>query len=138
MKRDTNPPEEAKTFAAANDTVARRYQGTLPKCQKCRYHHEGACRIPRCEKCGRLGQQTEDCWGKGNGGANRNGRDNRNGNGNRNGAGNGNNGGNGNGNGNRNGNGAGQNQGCFDCGNKDHFKKDCPRENNAQGRAFVI
>ncbi|XP_022024603.1 circumsporozoite protein-like [Helianthus annuus] len=100
-KRDTNPPKEAKTFAAANDTGVKRYQGTLPKCDKCKYHHVGACRIARCDKCGKLGHRTEDCWGKGNGGGNGNGNGNRNGNG----AGNGNAAGNGNGNG--NGNGAG-------------------------------
>ncbi|KAJ0479994.1 putative transcription factor interactor and regulator CCHC(Zn) family [Helianthus annuus] len=105
-KRDTNPSKEAKNSAKG-------YQGTMPKCQKCKYHHDGACRIPRCDKCGRLGHQTEDCWSKGK---------NQNGNGA----------------GNRNDNGKGRNQGCFKCGSNDHFMRDCPKKDNAQARAFVI
>ncbi|KAM0010015.1 putative transcription factor interactor and regulator CCHC(Zn) family [Helianthus debilis subsp. tardiflorus] len=66
-----------------------------------------------CDKCGKLGHQAEDCWGKGK---------NRN----RNGT------------GNKNGNGKGRNQGCFKCGSNDHFMKDYPEGNNAQARAFVI
>ncbi|XP_021979492.1 cell wall protein IFF6-like [Helianthus annuus] len=121
-KRDTNPPKEAKTFVAANDTGAKKYQRTLPKCNRCNFHHVGNCRVGKCENCGKLGHRTEDCWGKGIGGR----------------SGNGNGSGSGNGAGNRNGNGNGQNQGCFGCGSKDHFKKDCPKENNIQARAFVI
>ncbi|KAJ0843597.1 putative transcription factor interactor and regulator CCHC(Zn) family [Helianthus annuus] len=105
-KRDTNPSKESKTSAKG-------YQGTMPKCQKCKYHHDGACRIPRCDKCGRLGHRTEDCWSKGK---------NQNGNGA----------------GNRNDNGKGRNQGCFKCGSNDHFMRDCPKKDNAQARAFVI
>ncbi|KAJ0824772.1 putative nucleotidyltransferase, Ribonuclease H [Helianthus annuus] len=105
-KRDTNPSKEAKNSAKG-------YQGTMPKCQKCKYHHDGACRIPRCDKCGRLGHRTEDCWSKGK---------NQNGNGA----------------GNRNDNGKGRNQGCFKCGSNDHFMRDCPKKDNAQARAFVI
>ncbi|KAM0042770.1 putative hydrolase, Nucleotidyltransferase [Helianthus debilis subsp. tardiflorus] len=106
-KRDANPSQEAKTLAT------KAYQGSMPKCLKCKYHHERACRIPRCDKCGKLGHQAEDCWGKGK---------NRNRNGTRN----------------KNGNGKGRNQGCFKCGSNNHFMKDCPEGNNAQARAFVI
>ncbi|XP_022030775.1 cold shock domain-containing protein 3-like [Helianthus annuus] len=123
-KRDTNPPQEAKTLATMNDAPAKRYLGTLPVCNNCKRHHEGVCRIPKCDKCGKLGHHTEDCWGKGkNGNGNRNGASNRN---------------DGNGNGNGNGNGARKNHGCFSCGSKDHYMKDCPKGNNAQARAFVI
>ncbi|XP_021985395.1 N66 matrix protein-like [Helianthus annuus] len=126
-KRDPNPPQEAKTLATMNDAPTKRYLGTLPMCNQCKHHHEGVCRIPKCDKCGKLGHHAEDCWGKG-----------KNGNGNRNGAGNRNNGGNGNGNGNRNGNGNGQNQRRFGYGSKDHFIKDCPKGKNAPTRAFTI
>ncbi|KAF5819640.1 putative transcription factor interactor and regulator CCHC(Zn) family [Helianthus annuus] len=125
-KRDPNLPQEAKSLAAMNDAPAKGYLGILPKCNRCKRHHEGVCRVPKCDKCGKLGHRTEDYWGKGN----------KNGNGNRTGA--GNNGGNGNGEGNRNGNEAGRNQGCFSCGSNDHFMKNCPKRNNAQARAFGI
>ncbi|XP_022007754.1 uncharacterized protein LOC110907027 [Helianthus annuus] len=101
-----------------------------------KYQHLGACHGPKCEKFGKLGHHTEDCWGKGNGGGNGNGNGNRNGNDASNGNGNGN--GNGNTTSNRNGNGNGRKQGCFGCGSKEHYKKDFPKESNTQGRAFVI
>ncbi|KAM0026019.1 putative transcription factor interactor and regulator CCHC(Zn) family [Helianthus debilis subsp. tardiflorus] len=121
-KCDTNPPMGAKTLAAASNTGSKKYQGTLPKCNHCDFHHMGNCRLGKCENCGKSGRHTEDCWGKGIGGYNGNG--------------NGNIGGNSNGN--RNGNRAGRNQGCFSWGSNDHFMKDCPKGNNAQARAFVI
>ncbi|XP_022007379.1 uncharacterized protein LOC110906575 [Helianthus annuus] len=112
--RQNNSQKDAKAFVATNDTSPKKYDGTLPKCERCKYHHLGDCRVVKCDKCGKNGHRTESCWGTGN------------------------NTGSGSGNGNKNGNGNGRGQGCFGCGSKDHFKKDCPKENPAQGRAFVI
>ncbi|KAJ0520962.1 putative retrotransposon gag domain-containing protein [Helianthus annuus] len=39
-KRDPNPPKEAKALAAMNDAPTRGYQGTMPKCNQCKRHHE--------------------------------------------------------------------------------------------------
>ncbi|GJR43395.1 hypothetical protein Tco_1311498 [Tanacetum coccineum] len=36
------------------------YAGTLPLCNKCRYHHTGPC-TAKCENCKRIGHQTKDC-----------------------------------------------------------------------------
>ncbi|XP_022013925.1 uncharacterized protein LOC110913399 [Helianthus annuus] len=82
----------------------------MPKCELCAYHHVGNYR--KYDKCGKLGHRTESCWGSGN----RSGRENRN----------------------NNKNGNGREQGCFGCGSKDHFKRDCPKENQARGRSFVM
>nr|GEX11635.1 hypothetical protein [Tanacetum cinerariifolium] len=36
------------------------YDGTLPLCSKCKYHHTGPC-TTKCENCKRIGHQTKDC-----------------------------------------------------------------------------
>ncbi|MFS7945746.1 putative transcription factor interactor and regulator CCHC(Zn) family [Helianthus anomalus] len=60
-KSDTNPPQEAKTLATKNEDPAKRYLGTLLFYNQCKRHHGGVCRIPKCDKCGKLGHHTEDC-----------------------------------------------------------------------------
>ncbi|GKC20810.1 reverse transcriptase domain-containing protein [Tanacetum coccineum] len=36
------------------------YAGTLPLCNKCKFHHNGSCTI-KCANCKRVGHLTRDC-----------------------------------------------------------------------------
>ncbi|KAJ0588955.1 putative nucleotidyltransferase, Ribonuclease H [Helianthus annuus] len=147
-KRDTNPPAEVKT---GGENKGKGYMGTLPKCDTCQRHHSGQCRLRKCESCGKNDHSKDTCWagtGAGRGGN----RGYGNGNGNHQQGGNGGSGGNGNrgnfanqdGSGNRNqnntqgGNGNGRVPGCFNCGDVGHFKRECPKLNQARGRVFNI
>ncbi|GJW99777.1 reverse transcriptase domain-containing protein [Tanacetum coccineum] len=37
------------------------YAGTLPLCNKCKFHHNGPC-IAKCANCKKVGHLTRDCW----------------------------------------------------------------------------
>nr|GEY07530.1 hypothetical protein [Tanacetum cinerariifolium] len=37
------------------------YAGTLPLCNKCKFHHNGTC-TTKCAKCKKVGHLTRDCW----------------------------------------------------------------------------
>ncbi|GKD27535.1 reverse transcriptase domain-containing protein, partial [Tanacetum coccineum] len=37
------------------------YAGTLPLCNKCKFHHNGPCTI-KCANYKRVGHLTRDCW----------------------------------------------------------------------------
>ncbi|GJV01258.1 putative reverse transcriptase domain-containing protein [Tanacetum coccineum] len=93
------------------------YTGTLPLCTKCNYHHTGQC-APKCGNCKRYGHATNDCWVNTNN------------------------------NNNNNNNNKNQKAGaCYECGNTDHIKKNCPKLKNhrnsnrngtGQGRAYAL
>ncbi|GKF88915.1 reverse transcriptase domain-containing protein, partial [Tanacetum coccineum] len=37
------------------------YAGTLPLCNKCKFHHNGPC-TAKCANCKKVGHLTRDCW----------------------------------------------------------------------------
>ncbi|GJW67483.1 putative reverse transcriptase domain-containing protein [Tanacetum coccineum] len=96
------------------------YGGSLPKCTKCHFHHNGPCtqKCHKCNKCNKVGHFARDCRSSGNtNGANtqKGNRANPKGN------------------------------GCFECGALGHFKRDCPKlknkdkgNRNAQGWVYVV
>ncbi|GKA48554.1 putative reverse transcriptase domain-containing protein [Tanacetum coccineum] len=49
----------------AGPSEKREYSGSLPKCSKCNYHHNGLC-APRCHKCNKVGHLARDCRSSGN------------------------------------------------------------------------
>ncbi|GJS72367.1 putative reverse transcriptase domain-containing protein [Tanacetum coccineum] len=72
------------------------YGGSLPKCTKCHFHHNGPC-TQKCHKCNKVGHFARDCRSSGNiNGANT-----------------------------QKGNGVNpKGNGCFECGAPGHFKRD--------------
>ncbi|GKD06061.1 putative reverse transcriptase domain-containing protein [Tanacetum coccineum] len=93
------------------------YEGSLPKCTKCHFHHNGPC-TQKCHKCNKVGHFARDCRSSGNtNGANT-----------------------------QKGNGANpKGNGCFECGAPGHFKRDCPKlknkdggNGNAQGWVYAV
>ncbi|GJS75454.1 putative reverse transcriptase domain-containing protein [Tanacetum coccineum] len=49
----------ARAYTTGNNE-RRVYNGSLPLCNKCKFHHEGPC-IMRCGKCKKVGHLTQDC-----------------------------------------------------------------------------
>ncbi|GJY55774.1 putative reverse transcriptase domain-containing protein [Tanacetum coccineum] len=92
-------------------------EGSLPKCTKCHFHHNGPC-TQKCHKCNKVGHFSRDCRSSGNTNiANT-----------------------------QKGNWANpKRNGCFECGAPRHFKKDCPKLKNknegsvkAQGWVYAV
>ncbi|GKE36420.1 putative reverse transcriptase domain-containing protein, partial [Tanacetum coccineum] len=82
------------------------YGGSLPKCTKCHFHHNGLC-TQKCHKCNKVGHFARDSRSSGNTNiANT-----------------------------QKGNGANPKRNdCFKCGALGHFKRDCPKLKNKDGR----
>ncbi|GKA94912.1 putative reverse transcriptase domain-containing protein [Tanacetum coccineum] len=86
------------------------YGGSLPKCTKCHFHHNGPC-TQKCHKCNKAfifmrGHFARDCRGSGNTNVANAQRDNR---------------------------AVPKGNGCFECGAPGHFKRDCPKLKNKDG-----
>ncbi|KAI3712829.1 hypothetical protein L1987_71395 [Smallanthus sonchifolius] len=96
-------PGTMKAYAA-NIEGQNGYLGTRPRCDKCGYHHSEKC--IQCGKCKKYGHLAHNCWSNANP--------------------------------NKINQVAGKvkpgtgrmNQGCFECGDPKHFRKDCPRLKN--------
>ncbi|GJX78827.1 putative reverse transcriptase domain-containing protein [Tanacetum coccineum] len=93
------------------------YGGSLPKCTKCHFHHNGPC-TQKCHKCNKVGHFARDCRSTGNTNVANT----------------------------QKGNGAApKGNGCFECGAPGHFKRDCPKlknkdggNGNAQGWVYAV
>ncbi|GJT28862.1 putative reverse transcriptase domain-containing protein [Tanacetum coccineum] len=93
------------------------YGGSLPKCTKCHFYHNGPC-TQKCHKCNKVGHFTRDCRSSGNTNVANT----------------------------QKGNGANpKGNGCFECGALGHFKRDCPKlknkdggNGNAQGWVYAV
>ncbi|GKC58691.1 putative reverse transcriptase domain-containing protein [Tanacetum coccineum] len=93
------------------------YGGSLPKCTKCHFHHNGPC-TQKCHKCNKVGHFARDCTGSGNTNVAIAQRDNME---------------------------VPKGNGCFECGAPRHFKRDCPKlknkdrgNGNAQGWVYAV
>ncbi|GKA82490.1 putative reverse transcriptase domain-containing protein [Tanacetum coccineum] len=81
------------------------YGGSLPKCTKCHFHHNGPC-TQKCHKCNKVGHFARDCRSSGNTNVANT----------------------------QKGNGVDpKGNGCFECGAPGHFKRDCPKLKNKDG-----
>ncbi|GJW04731.1 putative reverse transcriptase domain-containing protein [Tanacetum coccineum] len=93
------------------------YGGSLPKCTKCHFHHNGPC-TQKCHKCNKVGHFARDCRGSGNTNVANAQRDNK---------------------------AISKGNGCFECGAPGHFKRDYPKlknkdggNGNAQGWVYAV
>ncbi|GJR23549.1 putative reverse transcriptase domain-containing protein [Tanacetum coccineum] len=81
------------------------YGGSLPKCTKCHFHHNGPC-TQKCHKCNKVGHFACDSRSSNNTNVANT----------------------------QKGNGANpKGNGCFECGASGHFKRDCPKLKNKDG-----
>ncbi|KAL7598883.1 hypothetical protein Lser_V15G22446 [Lactuca serriola] len=53
----------ASTLATRSVTQVpeRPYKGSLPRCNKCGFHHNGVCRVMHCKNCGKDGHTARFC-----------------------------------------------------------------------------
>nr|GEU32631.1 hypothetical protein [Tanacetum cinerariifolium] len=125
-KQDDNQQQQNKRqntgmAYTAGSSKKREYGGSLPKCSKCNYHHNGPC-APKCHKCNKVGHLAHDRRSSGNsntGNNQRTTRDNQRGN------------------------------VCYKCGAQRHFKRKCPKlksnnhgnqggNGNAPAKVYVV
>ncbi|GJX26238.1 putative reverse transcriptase domain-containing protein [Tanacetum coccineum] len=86
----------------ARPSEKREYGGSLPKCSKCNYHHNGLY-APKCHKCNKVGHLARDCRSSCNANADNNQRATS----------------------------ANQKgTGCYECGAQGHFKREFPKLKN--------
>ncbi|GKF18386.1 putative reverse transcriptase domain-containing protein [Tanacetum coccineum] len=93
------------------------YGGSLPKCTKCHFYHNGLC-TKKCHKCNKVDHFACNCRGSRNTDVANAQRDNRV---------------------------VPKGNGCFECGAQGHFKRDCPKlknkdggNRNAQGWVYAV
>ncbi|GJT23124.1 reverse transcriptase domain-containing protein [Tanacetum coccineum] len=116
-ERQSDNKRKADDSSRNNHGEKKPYGGSLPKCTKCHFHHNGPC-TQKCHKCYKVGHFARDCRSSGNtNGANtqKGNRANPKGN------------------------------GCFECGATGHFKRDCLKlknkdggNRNAQGWVYAV
>ncbi|GJX21952.1 putative reverse transcriptase domain-containing protein, partial [Tanacetum coccineum] len=82
------------------------YGGSLPKCTKCHFHHNGLC-TQKCHDYNKVGHFARDCRGSSNTNVANTQRDNR---------------------------AVPKGNGCFECGAPGNFKRDCLKLKNKDGR----
>ncbi|MFS8021265.1 putative transcription factor interactor and regulator CCHC(Zn) family [Helianthus anomalus] len=98
------------------------YKGILPKCDNCLRYHVGRCKYGKCDNCGKRGHPKETCRqdtesrnggqdGSKNHGGNADSDDYSG----------------------RTSDRQKRAQGCLNCGSKKHFRKHCPKKNQARG-----
>ncbi|GJW81473.1 putative reverse transcriptase domain-containing protein [Tanacetum coccineum] len=58
-RQNTGGQNVARAYVAGNNEE-RKYEGTLPLCNKCKLHHVGPCTV-RCVKCNKVGHLARNC-----------------------------------------------------------------------------
>ncbi|GJT34724.1 putative reverse transcriptase domain-containing protein [Tanacetum coccineum] len=58
-RQNTGGQNVARAYVAGNNEE-KKYEGTLPLCNKCKLHHVGPCTV-RCGKCNRVGHLPRNC-----------------------------------------------------------------------------
>ncbi|GKB89846.1 putative reverse transcriptase domain-containing protein [Tanacetum coccineum] len=64
-QQQQNKRQNTRRAYTARPSEKREYAGSLPKCSKCNYHHNGPC-APKCHKCNKVGYLARDCRSSGN------------------------------------------------------------------------